>query len=159
MPTGAEASSPRMQLFPIDAHGATAAPIAAADAVVAGVIAATVTLYARKGHHPPWLGYLAVEDGLCVGTCGFAGPPAGGEVEIAYFAFPAHEGRGVATRMARELMRISRPAVDDGGLAFIAHTLPLEGPSTAILRKLGFALEGEITHPEDGRIWKWRAAR
>jgi RimJ/RimL family protein N-acetyltransferase len=76
-------------------------------------------------------------------------------VEIAYFTFPSHEGKGVATRMARELLRIAR-AAPAGEIAAIAHTLPQENASTAILRKLGFHLEGELLHPEDGLVWKWR---
>jgi hypothetical protein len=38
----------------------------------------------------------------------------------------------------------------------IAHTLPRKGPSTSILRKLGFGRVGTIDHPEDGPVWKWR---
>jgi hypothetical protein len=60
--------------------------------------------------------------------------------------------------MAAELIRITRPT---GGstITYIAHTLPREGASTAILRKLGFALVGSIDHPEDGSVWKWRETR
>lgn len=72
-----------------------------------------------------------------------------------YFTFPDHEGRGVATRMARELLRIAR-AAQAGHTAAIARTLPQENASTSILRKLGFQLEGELLHPEDGLVWKWR---
>jgi hypothetical protein len=42
-------------------------------------------------------------------------------------------------------------------LTVIAHTLPVEGPSPHLLRKLGFQWMGTIDHPEDGRVWKWRA--
>jgi ketosteroid isomerase-like protein len=121
------------------------------------VITATVQLYGRRGYQPPWTGYLALDGDQCVGSCGFAHPPRDGEVEIAYFCFPGHEGRGVATRMARELLRITREAAMQAGVDFIAHTLPTEGPSTSILRRLGFQHLGEIEHSEDGRVWKWRA--
>jgi RimJ/RimL family protein N-acetyltransferase len=119
------------------------------------VIRATVDLYARRGHQPPWVGYLAVEDGRFVGTCGFTGPPNQAEVEIAYFTFPSHEGRGVAVRMGRELLSLTRRTATMAGIGYIAHTLPQEGASANILRKLGFTCRGEIVHPEDGVVWKW----
>lgn len=144
-----------MRLVPIQASAASRTPIEASDEVVTQVIAATADLYARRGYEPPWIGYLAIEGTAWVGGCGFAGPPKDGEVEIAYFTFPGNEGRGVATQMARELVRLTRAAANRTGVRFIAHTLPKEGASTAILRKLGFSLAGEVAHPEDGAVWKW----
>lgn len=122
--------------------------------VVAEVVAMTHGLYGRKGFVPPWTCYLAEMDDRIVGTCGFAGPPANGEAEIAYFTFPGNEGRGIAREMAAALMREARSAAT--AEVFIAHTLPAEGPSTAILKRLGFAWMGVIDHPEDGPVWKWR---
>lgn len=147
-----------MKLFAIDQGGSTFAPTEDAPPAVADVIEATVDLYRRKGYMPPWIGYIGVEDGACVGGCGFAGPPDGGEVEIAYFTFPGHEGKGVATRMAIALMQRA-PGGADGTITYVAHTLPQEGPSTSILRRLGFVLVAEIDHPEDGPVWKWRRPR
>ena len=57
--------------------------------------------------------------------------------------------------MAGELLRISRQAAIEADVRFIAHTLPEEGASASVLRKLGFSLEGSIVHPEDGAVWKW----
>src|ERR1700722_15749706 len=54
-------------------------------------------LYKKSGYTPPWIGYLAVENQLCVGTCAFKSAPNFGRVEIAYFTFPEHEGKGIAT--------------------------------------------------------------
>ena len=144
-----------MLLVPIS--NAPVQPVSANDTseVVAQVIDATISLYARRGYVEPWIGYLGVEDGRVVGSCGFAGPLVDGEAEIAYFAFPGCEGRGVATRMATELLRSCREAADLAGGRFIAHTLPEEGPSTTILRKLGFRNVGAIDHSEDGVVWKW----
>ena len=133
------------------------AELLAETSAAAEPVRATLDLYGRRGFHPPWIGYLGFEDENCVGVCGFASPPVGGEPEIAYFTFPGNEGRGVATRMATELIRITRP-IGVGTITYIAHTLPQEGASTAILRKLGFALVGTIDHPEDGAVWKWREA-
>lgn len=129
---------------------------AAADETVAQVLQATLALYERRGHQPPWTGYLWHEGGAWRGACGFAGPPVPtGEVEIAYFSFPGHEGQGVATRMARALLAHTMPAA--AGLRYIAHTLPQEGPSCRVLRGLGFECQGPIDHPEDGTVWRWLA--
>lgn len=144
-----------MQLVPIEETGTALSSVLAAGSVAAEVVAATVALYSRRGYEPPWIGYLAVEDAEFIGGCGFAGPAKCGEAEIAYFTFPGHEGRGVATEMARELLRISRSAAAQASVRFIAHTLPKEGASTTVLRRLGFSLEGAVMHPEDGTVWKW----
>ncbi|MCC7375677.1 MAG: GNAT family N-acetyltransferase [Verrucomicrobiales bacterium] len=151
-----EPALPPFELIPILENGGTSRPVNL-EGPAPDVIAATVDLYGRRGYRPPWTGYLAIRDNRCVGSCGFAHPPKDGEVEIAYFTFPGHEGRGVATRMARELLRLTREAATSAAVVFVAHTLPTEGPSTTILKKLGFRHLGEIEHPEDGRVWKWRA--
>ena len=97
-----------------------------------------------------------MEGSEIVGTCGFAGPPSGGEVEIAYFTLPGNEGKGIAKRMARSLVQMTRSAARLEGIQFIAHTRPEDGPSPSILKALHFKLEGEFLHPEDGLVWKWR---
>lgn len=147
-----------MRLVPIERSGIVAAPVEGCAETVLQVVAATASLYARRGCHPPWICYLAVEDEKTLGTCGFTGPPIDGEVEIAYFTFPGNEGQGVATAMARELMSLSRAAATLAGTRYIAYTLPQNGPSTTILEKLGFILEADFQHPEDGPVWKWAEA-
>lgn len=147
-----------MTLQAIGESGATLARLGDAAEVVQEVVKATVDLYGRRGFVPPFIGYLAEEGGRCVGGCGFAGPPANGEAEIAYFTFPGNEGRGVATRMAKALVALARADAVSGGIRFIAHTLPQEGPSATVLRRLGFVLLGPVEHPEDGTVWKWREA-
>lgn len=102
----------------------------------------------------PWLHYLAFAEGACVGTCAFVRPPTKGEVEIAYFTFPAYEGRGVATAMAKEMIALAREA--DPRVQIIAHTLPKPGPSTSILTRLGFAQTGFAHDPDEGQVWEWR---
>lgn len=143
-----------MQLIPILADGSTQVAVDPGHPQLAQVIQATVALYGRKGFQPPWIGYLGVEAGEVRGSCGFAGPPDNGEVEIAYFTFPEFERKGVATRMARELIRLTQPSAGD--VRYIAHTLPEENASTALLRRLGFECLGDFQHPEDGRVWKWQ---
>ena len=150
------AATRTLHLVPIERKGTTTAPLKDSAEVVGQVIEATVALYARRGFVPPWTGYLAVEGNEIVGTCGFAGPPIGGEVEIAYFTLPGNEGRGIAKRMASYLLEMTKPTALLQRVHYIAHTLPKDGPSTSILRALRFELEGEIRHPEDGVVWKWR---
>ena len=127
--------------------------LAPRDPALAMVRAAALDLYARRGYQPPWIGYLAFIDGVCVGSCGFAAPPADGSVEIAYFCFPHFEGRRIASTMARRLLDLVRAVAPE--IRPMAHTLPHESASTRILRRLGFHLEGTIEHPEDGQVWKW----
>jgi ribosomal-protein-alanine N-acetyltransferase len=145
-----------MHLVPIELKGKTSAPLQGAAEVITQVLEANASLYERRGHVPPWTGYLAVVDGEIVGTCGFAGPPSAGEVEVAYFTFPGSEGKGVAKTMLRNLLDLTRPVAQQLGVQYIAHTLPDEGPSTSILKALHFQLVGEVQHPEDGLVWKWR---
>jgi RimJ/RimL family protein N-acetyltransferase len=108
------------------------------------------------GWSRPWIGYLAFEEGACVGTCAFTHAPRDGVVEIAYYTFPGNEGRGVATRMAGRLVAVARAS--DPAVLVTAHTLPEENASTRVLRRVGFVLVGTAIHEEDGQIWIWRHA-
>lgn len=155
MRSDAPPSRPGIRLFPITAEGSTNAPEVGRPPEFADIVAQTVALYQRRGYNPPWIGYVAAEGNRSVGATGFVGSPLGDEVELAYFTFPGEEGRGVATAMARELMSRAR-AESEERPAFIAHTLPTRGASTAILGKLGFELIGSLDHAEDGVVWKWR---
>jgi len=121
--------------------------------VATSVVVATVQMYARRGHAEPWVGYLAIEGGKCVGSCGFTSPPAEDAAEIAYFTFPDFERCGNATRMAQRLISIAQEC--DPSVRIIAHTLTEENASNHILKKLGFAFAGTVDHPEDGKIWEW----
>ena len=100
---------------------------------------------------------MAQEDGQLVGMCGFKSPPQNGRVEIAYGTTPGNEGRGIATQMARQLVQMARETEE--GITVVAQTLPEEGASTAVLRKLGFVLDGTVDHPEDGEVWEWCLAK
>jgi RimJ/RimL family protein N-acetyltransferase len=103
-----------------------------------------------------WGTFLAIDQdaGQLIGACGYKSPPnASGTVEIAYFSFPPFEGRGYAKAMARAL---TDQALGSGATQVIAHTLPAANPSTRVLKACGFAHEGEVIDPEDGRVWRWR---
>ncbi len=121
--------------------------------VARSVSEASVGVYQKTGFVRPWVGYLAEQDGRAVGTCAFKSPPQQGRVEIAYFTFPEYEGKGVATRMARQLVQIARDA--DSGVGIVAQTLPHENASTSVLRKLGFRRVGTAHDDEAGEVWEW----
>jgi hypothetical protein len=61
-----------MKLVEISLSGDAAQPIEQLPAIAADIGAAYVTLYAA-GYVKPWLGYFALEDSVCMGTCGFKG--------------------------------------------------------------------------------------
>jgi ribosomal-protein-alanine N-acetyltransferase len=143
-----------LQLIAITQDGTLAKPVASVSRLASQVVEATTELYEAVGYEPPWVGYLAIENGTCVGSCAFKSPPKNNRVEIAYFTFPGHESRGVATQMASALIRIATnktPAV-----TVVAQTLPEENASTSVLKKLHFSFVGSVEHPEDGLVWEWQ---
>ncbi len=121
--------------------------------ILEGVIDAMHDVYRTKGYNPPWIGYIAIDDGHAIGTCAFKNPPEGGRVEISYFTFPEYEGMGVATKMAERLVAIARCECPE--IILTAQTLTKKDASTTILEKLGFIQMGEYDHPEDGKVWHW----
>ena len=124
--------------------------------VAKDVVAQTMALLVQSPRAPEWGGYLVVdpERAMVIGTCGFKhGPEADGSVEIAYFTFPAFEGRGYATAMARELLR--RAVHSHVVREVIAHTLPERNASTRILEKVGMRCVGEAHDPDVGTVWRW----
>ena len=143
-----------MGLVAITEGGELARSVGGTPAIVPEIVEATVQLYRTAGYQPPWIGYLAIENNICVGTCGFKSPPQNDRVEIAYFTFPEYESRGVATRMAAELIRIAQSEMP--AVTVAAQTLPAESASTSILKKLGFRLIGTVEHHEDGTVWEWQ---
>lgn len=142
-----------MELIAITENGELAKPAPSTPPITADIVAATTQLYRTVGYEPPWIGYLAIENDACVGMCGFKSPPENNRVEIAYFTFPEHESRGVATRMATELIRLALDTMP--AVTVAAQTLPEENASTSILKKLRFRLVGTLEHPEDGLVWEW----
>lgn len=112
-----------------------------------------IEYYHQIGYIPPWIGYFAIDKGRLVGTCSFKGAPVNGKVEIAYFTFPEQEGKGFGTRMCAELIKFAKAA--DPQVVVTARTLPCHNPSTSILRKNGFTLQGAAIDSEDGEVWEW----
>lgn len=142
-----------MELVPITVSGSPARAVPELPEAARESLARTAMMYRETGFEPPWIGYLAVDGGACVGTCAFRSAPRDGRVELAYFTFPGHEGRGLATRMCIELVGLARTA--EPGIVITALTLPERSASTRVLEKVGFRLEREFDHPEDGRVWEW----
>lgn len=111
-----------------------------------------INIYPQGMVELPWVGYLAEEDGVIIGSCAFKSRPVLGQVEIAYFTFSENEGKGIATCMAQYLIDLALKEE----VTVIACTLPERNASVHILEKLGFNLVGLINHPEDGEIWEWK---
>ena len=143
-----------MELIAITENGDLAKPASSTSPLAAAVVEGTTQLYRAVGYEPPWIGYLAFDGGSCVGTCGFKAPPQNNRVEIAYFTFPEHESRGVATRMASELVRLALDRMP--GVIVAAQTLPEDSASTSVLQKLRFRRVGTVAHVEDGLVWEWQ---
>jgi ribosomal-protein-alanine N-acetyltransferase len=142
-----------IRLVPIGLDGLPVSPAPEVPDVGREACAATAAMLRKSGVAQPWIGYVAVTDAACVGTCAFKSAPRDGRVEIAYFTFPGHEGRGVATAMAAKLVAVARAA--SPGITVIAQTLPHPSASTRILERLGFERSGVVEHPEDGTVWEW----
>ena len=75
-----------------------------------------------------------------------------GAAELGYAVAPARQGRGIASAVVRELVRRARAA---SVAVVVAHTLPAESASTAVLRRCGFTRTGEVTDDDEGTVWRW----
>jgi RimJ/RimL family protein N-acetyltransferase len=148
---------PLVQSGDVEALAAALAPGFGGDAApVRDFLEQTFGLLRTQPRAAPWGAYLAYEGEVAVGSCAFkAAPDSSGSVEIAYFTFPAFEGRGHATAMAGALFDIARGG---GASTVVAHTLPEENASTRALRRNGFVFAGETEDPEDGTVWRWERA-
>ena len=107
-----------------------------------------------------WGGYLFVDfaNRALVGNGGYHGAPnAQGEIEIGYEIAPVYRNRGFATEVARALMSFA--FADPRVTGIVAHTLPEENASTAVLTKLGMRFAGERNDPEVGVVWHWYVPR
>jgi ribosomal-protein-alanine N-acetyltransferase len=142
-----------MELIEISKGGAPTHAIDGLSEVAKDVMKSTAEMYQKTGYQPPWVGYLAFDGVNCIGTCAFKTPPLNGRVEIAYFTFPGNEGRGVATSMAKRLIKLA--ILECPTVRIFAQTLPEYNASTSVLENLGFKQTDEIDHPEDGRVWEW----
>jgi RimJ/RimL family protein N-acetyltransferase len=103
----------------------------------------------------PWLGRAVVltePDGTrrIVGSAGFHAPPDDdGRVEIGYRVEPKYRRTGVATEVVRALFDWA--AREHGVERFRASVSPLNMPSLAIIRRLGFRQVGVQIDDIDGK--------
>jgi len=137
------------------ADGSPLTPISDVPETIVVTYAANADLYRRVGFVPPWVSYIAVDDGRAVGGGAFVGPPRENRVEIAYFTLKELEGLRYATRTAAELVAIARKA--NPGIIIAAFTLRESNASTKILQRLGLRLFGEAQDPDAGDVWEWRS--
>lgn len=142
-----------MRLVPIPSISLPDLAPAAHTAFTEAMCQGNQKFYKQVGFAPPWIAYVAVEESVAVGVCAFKGAPRNNSVEIAYGTHPGHEGKGVATRMAAELVRIARTT--DPHVCIIAQTLPEHNASTRVLAKCGFAQVRDGVDDEVGRVWEW----
>lgn len=108
----------------------------------------------------PWLPYLVIfrSEQALVGICGFKSvPDPQRAVEIGYSIAPSHQGQGLATEAARQIIKIafSSDLVD----CVFAHTLAERNASTRVLEKCGMTQVAEIIDPDDGKIWRWELTK
>jgi ribosomal-protein-alanine N-acetyltransferase len=149
-------TSTTVSLVPIDRNGRPRGYGGALPEITTELFRATVELYDTAGFEEPWVGYLALSGSTPIGTCGFKSPPRDGRVEIAYFTFPDHEGRGFATAMASGLHALALR--HEPTITVAAQTLPARNASHRVLEKSGFRHVATIDHPEDGTVWEWTYA-
>lgn len=110
--------------------------------------------YEKVGYNKPWIGYCAsLDETEIVGVGGFKGAPKNGNVEIAYGTFQAHQGKGIATAICRELVLLSLQT--DPSIKITARTLHDGYASMAVLKKNGFICLGTVYDEEDGDVLEW----
>lgn len=99
----------------------------------------------------PYLLRLAVlrDEGIVIGSAGFHDrPDASGMIEIGLGVVPEFQGRGYAQEMLHGMWGW---VIDQPGVVTLRYTVsPDNGPSQAIIRKLGFAHVGQQIDEEDG---------
>ncbi len=109
--------------------------------------------YEQIGFQLPWIGYLAMEDGVIVGSCSFKGAPKNNRVEIAYLTFEAYRNKGVASRMCNALVDLALST--DPEVEITARTLQENNFSTRILEKHGFRYAGDTIDEDEMPVWEW----
>lgn len=104
----------------------------------------------------PWLGVWGTFNGAIAGSGGWNAPLVDGTLEIGYEVAPPAQGQGVATAMAKELVKMS---FDRGAKVVIAHTWPDGIASQRVLIKAGFFSEGLVLVPKFGVSERFKITR
>ncbi len=113
------------------------------DDDVSGEILAQLAAHWDQHH----FGYWMARDrgsGAFIGRGGLRRVVVGGapEVEIGYALMPEHWGRGLASELARECVRVGFDVLCE--CALVAFTLPTNAASRRIVERLGFAYERDV---------------
>ena len=112
-----------------------------------------IEFYRKVGFNEPWICYYVEENGELVGSGAFKGKPLNNTVEISYVTFEKYQHKGIATKICRQLVELSKTA--DPSVRITARTLPEKNYSTRVLEKNRFQLLGFVTDPDDGEVWEW----
>jgi ribosomal-protein-alanine N-acetyltransferase len=102
-----------------------------------------------------WWAYLPIlkKTKTLLGSCGYKGDPKNGMVEIGYEVAEAYRGWGLATEMAKALIK---NAFEYNDVEYVqAHTLAEVNESGSVLKKCGMQMMNEVDDPDDGKIWRW----
>jgi [ribosomal protein S5]-alanine N-acetyltransferase len=109
--------------------------------------------YPKIGFYFPWVGYFVKQDNTIIGSCAFTGPPENNKVEISYWTFKEHEGKGVATFACSQLVSMAKK--NNPSLTITAKTAPEHNASTKVLQRNGFTFSGVVQDHEIGDAWEW----
>lgn len=107
-----------------------------------------------------WPSWFAVERAtglaVCAGGAGFA-PDDRGVATLGYSCYPAFEGRGFATELARALIEW---AIAQPGVAAVEATIPpWNRASIRVAEKLGMSRAGTVRDDEAGEVFVYRLER
>lgn len=110
----------------------------------ARVLRASIAHWERWGFGP-WT-VIERASGAVVGSVGLAHTHVAGkpEVEVAWFVTADVWGRGYATEIAQEAVRVAFEQLELSDL--VSFTMPSNAASQAVMRKLGFRYERPIEH-------------
>jgi RimJ/RimL family protein N-acetyltransferase len=124
-----------------------------------GTVAAHALAQVDSGTPAHWCApFLIVSGNAVVGSCRFRAAPAEGRVEIGYGVAASQRGRGIATRVVRQLLEM---AASSGVVTeVVAHILPGNVASSTVVSRLGFA-KGDLQTDHDGEtvvVWSYPIA-
>lgn len=109
--------------------------------------------YPKIGFNLPWVGYVVKQEDKIIGSCAFTGKPVNNRVEVSYWTFKEHEGKGIASWACKQLVNIAKET--DPTITVIAKTAPEHNASTKILERNGFVFSGIVQDHEIGDAWEW----
>ncbi len=109
--------------------------------------------YPKIGFNLPWVGYVVIQGNHVIGSCAFTGKPINNRVEVSYWTFKEHEGKGIASWACKQLIAIAKET--DPNIIVTAKTAPEHNASTKILERNGFTFSGVVQDHEIGDAWEW----